>query len=275
MNKYFIINGEIQNVNNYNVDEISQELGVYEVIRVIDQIPLFAEEHIDRLFLSAESMDIEINISKENLLDKICELADLNKIVQQNIKLLFTPKGDSYLFFIDSFYPNQEMIDEGVRTVTYEVVRENPNIKYHDVARRKAINEYMRKFDAYEALLIDDEKRVVEGSRSNLFFIDGDKLITAPPASILMGVTRAKVLEICNELDIEVEQRYVYVDQIKNLDGLFLTSTSNNALPIKKVDEIEFSYNNNRLKEVLAAFREKMVEDLNKMKRLCQQRSKR
>ncbi len=269
MNKYFILNGEIKSRKEYDLSKIEKQAGVYEVIRVIEETPLFAKEHLKRLFQSANRLDLELNMNEKEILKNICKLSDINNIKEQNMKLLFTVQGNSYIFFIESFYPKGDMIKEGIDTITYKVVRENPNVKFHNTELRASINIALKEENAYEALLIDDKNRVVEGSRSNIFFVKGDTLFTAPSRAVLIGITREKVLEICKELKIDVIEKDIYLSELEFFDGAFMTSTSNNVLPIRSAGDIVFDKFNGNLKKIIAEFTKRMKIDLQQMECCC------
>jgi branched-chain amino acid aminotransferase len=80
---------------------------------------------------------------------------------------------------------------------------------------------------ADEALLLNTDGFVVEGASSNLFWIDGDTICTPPLASgILPGVTRAVVFELCRRLGVEIRETSMTVDQLRTVDGLFVSLSS-------------------------------------------------
>jgi len=263
------MNNDIKYTSEYSLEEIEKQKGVYEVIRVINKTPLFADEHIQRLIHSANLINLNINMTKSDIIRNICKLSELNNIQEQNIKLLFTIEGYSYFFFIKSFYPDEEMTRKGIKTITYKVVRENPNVKFHNADLRASINKALIKQEAYEALLIDNQERVVEGSRSNIFFIQKNKLVTAPSAAVLMGITRSKVIKICNQLNINVVERNILLNELSKFGGAFMTSTSNNILPIRSIDDVIYVNFNGNLKQIMEEFKKEMNADLEKMKCNC------
>lgn len=269
MNKFLIINDEVKYSKEYNLEEIEKQKGVYEVIRVVDKTPLFAKEHVDRLIQSAKLINLDLNMTQDEIMRNICKLSELNNIKEQNIKLLFTANRDFYFFFIKSFYPDKDMIEKGVKTITFNVVRENPNVKFHNAQLRSSINAELKKQDAYEALLIDNENRVVEGSRSNIFFLSNDCLVTAPSGAVLMGITRSKVLDICKDLKIDVVERDVLLNELPSFEGAFMTSTSNNVLPIRAIDDVKYTNFNGRIKKIIDEFEKMLEQDLVQMECSC------
>ncbi len=268
MKNYYYLNGEIQLEDMDVIKRINQQEGVYEVIRVINHTPLFAREHVKRLYDSAKIMGIQITMDMEEMHLSICKLSKINNIKEQNIKLIIT-KNEALFYFIESFYPSEEMVREGIKTVYYHVSRDNPNVKVHNTKLRERINQHLKENKAYEAILVDKNGNIAEGSRSNVFFIKKGKLYTAPGDKVLMGITRTKVLKLCQELGIEVVEDIINVKDIKDIQGAFMTSTSNNILPIRSIEENWLDIENKMLNQLSKSFNELMNHDLKEMSNIC------
>ncbi|MDD4437503.1 MAG: aminotransferase class IV, partial [Tissierellia bacterium] len=117
----------------------------------------------------------------------------------------------------------------------------------------------------FEAILINHDNTVSEGSKSNIFFVKGNKLITSPDSSVLLGVTRNKVISVCEENSIKVEKRIIGQDEIESFDGVFLTGTSNDVLPIKTIDQIVFNSSENEVvKKVSGLYLEEIRKEIEK-----------
>jgi branched-chain amino acid aminotransferase len=82
---------------------------------------------------------------------------------------------------------------------------------------------------------------ITEGSRSNIFFVKGEILVTAPDNLILNGITRKHILEICRNNYIPVELRCVDAGDISEYDSVFMTGTSPMVLPFNRIDDITFN----------------------------------
>jgi branched-subunit amino acid aminotransferase/4-amino-4-deoxychorismate lyase len=86
---------------------------------------------------------------------------------------------------------------------------------------------------ADEALLLNSDGYVVEGSTSNLFWIRNDTVCTPPlPSGILPGVTRAVVLELCGKMRIETQEENIRMGELEKTDGAFLSLSSNGIAKI-------------------------------------------
>lgn len=247
--KYLIYNGKVCSTEEVSIVNGSEGISIYEVIRIIQGIPLYLEEHLERLRKSAEILNIKIDKSNEELVSEIMRLIEINNGYNLNIKILCSGQGkkieDIYLYFIKSFYPPKEMYEEGVHTIFYRTERENPNAKIFNKELRQSINEELKERNAFEALLINDNEQITEGSRSNVFFVKDGKLFTSPSSKVLLGVTREKIIELCRSNKIEVVQKEMMSDNINGYDGAFITGTSTGVLPIKDIGEIEINSSQN------------------------------
>ncbi|MEA1974991.1 MAG: aminotransferase class IV, partial [Bacillota bacterium] len=189
-------------------------------------------------------------------------------IVNQNIRIEvgdFTKQSISYKIFpIISSYPTVKMYSEGIDVITINKNRESPEIKIINDEFKLFVKNKLAKNNAYEAILIDDSGKILEGSRSNLFFIKDNKIITSKSGSVLEGITLLNVLEVINQEKVEVVRRDIYKEELKLFDGAFLTGTSIDILPISKIEDIKFDTATNLiivdLMEKFNMFKQKNME---------------
>jgi len=247
--EHVIYNSKVYSTEKINIVNKPEGVSIYEVIRVIDGIPLYLEEHLKRLRKSAEILDVKVNKTDKELIDEIMKLIEINSGYNLNIKILCIGPGkkidDIYLYFVKSFYPPKSMYEEGVNTILYKTERENPNAKIFNKELRQRINAELRERNAFEALLVNDNGQITEGSRSNVFFVKNNKLFTSPASKVLLGVTRTKIIELCTLNGIEVIQKEILSNSLKEYDGAFITGTSTSVLPIKNIGDIEINSSKN------------------------------
>lgn len=243
---------------------------VYEVIRVIDGIPLFLEEHLKRMKKSAELISMKIAVSDKEIEEDIDLLVKENNVKNLNIKLLFDSLGNFFAYFINSYYPEKEVYERGIHTILYNSERENPNAKIVNTSFKEQVNKKIKEERAFEALLVNNEGFITEGSRSNMFFVKGQEVFTAPSGAVLMGVTRNHIIHICKRLKINVVEKNISVNELKSLDGAFMTGTSVNVLPIATIDEIKYdSVSNKVINKILKEYMKDLneyIEDKKKVK---------
>ncbi|HSH35583.1 aminotransferase class IV [Schnuerera sp.] len=260
---YFLVNGKVESITNVEIFEKITKPPIYEVIRVIDKVPLFLEEHLNRMRESAKIVDYHI-IRKDKEIEKdIKELINKNSIENLNVKLLCADiegMGQVFLaYFIKSFYPPEEYYKKGIHTILFHYERKNPNAKVQMVSFREEVAKKLEENNAFEALLVNKNGYIPEGSRSNMFFVKGDKIYTAPKGDVLLGITRKYIFQVCEELNIKIIEENIHIEDLEKLDGAFMSGTSVNVLPISSVDDIKLnSINNKIIKEANNAYINKM-----------------
>ncbi len=222
---------------------------IYEVIRVIDRRPVFLKEHFERMNESIRLSGTKGTLNYDEFKNSIELLIKENSFKNINIRVSYYFKNEpvTLFYFIKSYYPSVEEFNEGIHTVTVKMERENPNIKSFQKDLKDNVARIMEENNAFEAILINHDDTVSEGSRSNVFFVKGNKIITSPDGTVLLGVTRSKVISVCRENSIEVEKRIINFSEIKDFDGAFITGTSNDVLPIKTIDETVYKSSGNKV----------------------------
>jgi len=247
---YYVLNGSLCSVSNDEGFTNASNPLIYEVIRVIDGVALFMEDHILRMRKSAEILGYTIDKKDEEIQKEIYQLIDANKTNNMNIKLLCynldKNKQTFMAYFIKSSYPNEEIYRNGIHTILFNSERENPNAKVVNTDFRQRVNEEIKRQNAYEALLVNELGNITEGSRSNLFFVKDDKVYTAPSGGVLLGITRNEIMKVCKEQGIEVVEKNINVDELEGFDGAFMSGTSVNVLPIRTIGNIEYDSVNNK-----------------------------
>ncbi|MGE5631816.1 MAG: aminotransferase class IV, partial [Caulobacteraceae bacterium] len=233
--KYFIFNNNILGADETDKLPLRSSGSIYEVIRVISGVPLFLEKHIDRLEASAGLLGHSVQPLVERIKAAIKELIEINNKPGKNIKIIvsnLSSKAPDYVvFFIESSYPEQKDYQSGVPTVLYKAERNNPNAKVVNLSFKEGVASVLKETNAYEALLVNENNEITEGSRSNVFFVKGESIYTSPKGAVLVGITRVSVFELCSRLNINIIERPIDVAFLNEIDGLFMTGTSPKILP--------------------------------------------
>lgn len=252
---FYVVNDKLETVANIEIFKKIKNPSIYEVLRIINGIPLFLEEHLDRMRKSANTIDYNIEWTSKEIEENIKKLILKNEIENQNIKLLCTDVegiGQVFLiYFIKSFYPPKEYYKEGIHTILFSHERDNPNAKILKGNFREEVAKQLKKKEAFEAMLVTEEGYILEGSRSNMFFVKGEKIYTASNKDVLLGITRKHVFEAANKLNIKIIEENIHIDDLIKIDGAFMSGTSVNVLPISTIDNIKLdSVNNKTIKAV-------------------------
>ena len=247
--QYFSKNGEVLPISDAVIPLSSIEyqygFGVYETIRVSNKLAYFVVDHIERLGESARIIGLEHQFTGEQIQKSIAELIKKNKVESANIKVLLigaTKKEDSQLFIIclNPLFPDKKLYREGASFVTYNYVRAFPHAKTLNMLQSYLAYKKAKESGAYDALLINNEGCITEGTRTNFFCINGKTIISPREDEILLGVTRKAVLHVAKENGYEVEERDITWGDLEKCDGAFVTSTSSKIIPIRKIDDLEF-----------------------------------
>ncbi len=252
---YFIVNGTIKKVDESNIFKEIEKPSIYEVIRIIDGVPLFLEEHLDRMYWSAELKNYTIEVDKDKIKGYIKSLIVKNNVNKLNIKLLLGERQNKekifLIYFIESFYPPQDYYTDGIHTILFDHERDNPNAKVLFSTFKEEVSRELKKQGAFEALLVNKSGYILEGSRSNMFFVKNNKVYTAKAKDVLLGVTRKHIFKACEKLNIKIIEESISKKELHKLEGAFMTGTSVNVLPIYSIDNIKLdSIKNKIIKEI-------------------------
>lgn len=233
--------------------------GLFEVIRTLNGKLFFFDDHFGRMEKSAEFFGLNMKYNLEYMKAKAFELIELNGIEDGEIYLELTRGADlnrehsypsdkkqSTFFMLALPIRKIEKTNwtKGIKIFSYPDYR-------HQLCFHKTINllaNVMAKNFAYdrggyEALMYREDpkgKYVTEGGSSNYFMVKDGRVLTPCIDNILPGITRGKVLNLLNELNIPVEERRVYTEEFMEANEVFLVSTVSRVMPVKSIDNNEF-----------------------------------
>lgn len=233
---------------------------IYEVLRVMDGKPIFLESHLKRMKNSFELINEEFTLGYEIISDKIELLIKNEKKLSGNIKITYGVNEKILnVFFVEHSYPSEEMYENGVETILYFGERENPNAKIINDNFREKVNKEIKDKGAYEAILVDKNGYITEGSRSNIFMVKDNVILTSPVKAVLPGVTRGEIIEIAQKLQIQVKEVEYNHSDIDKLDGIFISGTSPKILPIRKVNSIDLNPNNDLIRKLMKEYNDEII----------------
>ncbi|HNQ68807.1 MAG TPA: aminotransferase class IV [Bacteroidales bacterium] len=231
----------------------------YDVLRVINAKPLFAKDHYIRLSNSVTSVDPTINFSEELFLSHILKVIKSNNLINGNIKTIIQIDKRKKSYTIDCkeiphHYPSDNDYQNGINTITYTFTRENPHNKIWNQELREITDKMIAANNIFEVLYVNKEGHLTEGSRSNLFFINNNELISAPSTEILLGVTRKFIIEDAIKTGLKLIEKKISLDEISNYKSAFISGTSPKILPVKKINKIKFDVKNVLLERLMYNF---------------------
>ncbi len=237
----------------------------YEVIRVIDSRYLFLEDHLGRMIFSVTSDGLKPP-DIDRLRSDLLTLLKLSDKKEGNVKLVIRYEEgvySSWCFFTPHRYPGRSGYYNGVAVRSYPYERPDPQVKKWNEVFRKDIQSFKKAHHIYEAILVNDQGYLTEGSRSNLFFIDpSDKICTAPLSMVLPGITRKYIIQICTTLSVEIEEKAVPLNRASGMKAAFLSGTSPRVLPIRKLDHIPYNPKHPLLRTIMSGYDNLLKENL-------------
>jgi branched-chain amino acid aminotransferase len=242
--KKFILNGELQPVGMFDNSLIYEGDSVYEVLRMIKGAPIFFPDHMERLVTSVRLQKKEFLANVPTLRKDIISLIRSDKKRETNLKIVFNYNNGAtnyIVYFIEPIYPSETQYQKGVKGILFNAERKDPESKVINHKLRSSIYHKLILESGYEAILVNENNLITEGSRSNIFFLKDETIITAPDNVILSGITRKYILEICTENKIKVEFACVNAGEIKDYEAVFMTGTSPMVLPFYCIDNNFFN----------------------------------
>jgi branched-chain amino acid aminotransferase len=242
---------------------------LYEVIRVIDHIPLFLDDHLDRLSKTAESNHIHKLPEYHEIRNAVFDIINDENRDFGNIKITFTIKSPDSpaimeIEFIPHFYPSEEKYKTGVKVGILKAERPNPQAKIQNMELRNKANFLMSKEKVFEVLLVDKDGNITEGSRSNVFFVKENQLYTSPDEKVLQGITRKKIVRLCVDQKIPLITKDIPLSEIPQFEGVFLTGSSPKVLPISAIEEVKFDPGLSLIKQVICLYNNGIEEYVKK-----------
>ncbi len=257
------MDGKLVNWDDANVHILTHTLhyglGVFEGIRCYntEQGPAIfrLKEHIRRLFQSAKIFLLEIPFKEDEIVNAVIETVKVNKLEECYIRpIVFLGAGAMGLFPKDNpvriaiavwswgTYLGEEGLEKGIRVKVSSYIRNHVN---SNMSRGKVcgyyVNSQLAKREALscgydEALLLDTEGYVSEGSGENVFIVKKGILKTTPLTSILDGITRDSILTIAKDMGVETKEERFTRDEMYLADEAFFTGTAAEVTPIRELD---------------------------------------
>nr|ADI21387.1 branched-chain amino acid aminotransferase/4-amino-4-deoxychorismate lyase [uncultured gamma proteobacterium HF0010_20H22] len=257
--------GKIVHSNEANVHVLTHTLhyglGVFEGVRAYETsegTKIFRlNDHTERLFSSANSVDLEIPYSIDEINKAQVEIVKINKLKEAYIRpMCFYGSGSLGLRADDlkvhtivaawewPSYMAPEVFEKGIKVKISSYKRERGNL----VSRSKVNGNYVKSMMALkealkegydEALLLDTENYISEGSGENLFAVKNEELFTPSLDASLDGITRKSIISLAEELGIKVNVKDLSESDITSSDELFFTGTAAEVVPITQVNNLK------------------------------------
>jgi branched-chain amino acid aminotransferase len=256
-------NGHFVKAAEAKMDFYSQSLhygfGVFEGIRSYKtesgQTKIFkATAHFDRLKRSAEALNMPYKWTTDELIEATYEVlrqsdlqdAYIRPLIYAPANMTFSTNTESFIV-IEAWKMQPFLGDNLLQVMTSSFQRPNPKgFKIEAKATGHYVNSILASQEAKaagfnEALLLDINDYVAEAPGANVFVECNNILYTPKAGNILSGITRATVLELCNELDFEVVEKNIVLEEVHGADSAFFCGTAAEIIGIEALDKVEFT----------------------------------
>jgi branched-chain amino acid aminotransferase len=235
-------------------------LGVFEGVRAYNTesqgTSIFRlQEHTDRLFRSAHILQMQMPFDKKTISEAQRTVVRENGLEEAYLRPMCFYGSEGMGLRADNLkthvivaawhwpsYMSPEARDHGIKVRTSSYTRHHVNIS---MCKAKANGNYINSMlalkealngGAEEALLLDNEGYVAEGSGENIFIIRDGKMYTPELTSCLDGITRNTIFHFAKELGLELEEKRITRDEVYIADEAFFTGTAAEVLPIRELD---------------------------------------
>jgi branched-chain amino acid aminotransferase len=230
--------------------------GVWEGIRLHQSKLVFIEDHLDRLYASAEGISLTIPYSKQDMIYEINKVLDKNKM-DDNIHIrLVVSRGDKITPYQNPnanvgpvnfvIIPEYKKTDpntyiKGVNIGRVPNVRPNDSIlspHYNTLSKLNCILASIEanKLGYDEGIMNDMNGNISTCNSTNLFFIKNNRVLTSTGEYCLNGITRGKAILVCNQNNIKFSETNFTFEDIKNCNEAFVTGTFAGIIPVSQLE---------------------------------------
>ena len=233
---------------------------VYEVTRTYNKTPLFMEDHLTRLTLSAERIYMPLQMGLDEITVEAMKTLEASGLSEAYIRIIITrgegeisldPNSQTKQNFViickeQKAYPD-EWYEKGVRLAMSLVVRNapdamDPNIKSGNYLNNVLAFKAASEAGAHEAVMLNDKGEVTECTTSNIWIVKNGEIWTPPiKAGLLEGITRSKLLDLGKKHKLPMKEKLFYPKDILEADECFITSSTREVLPVTQVDDTHLS----------------------------------
>ena len=229
--------------------------GVWEGIRLYNNHLIHLEKHLERLYEGAETIQMNIGISKSEMRSALEQTLQTNKMISDvHIRLIVSrgikstpyqhPKvtiGHPTIVIIPEYKkPSPELKVEGITLGTVSTIRNNltQDPRVNSLSKHNCIAACLEadKMGVDEGLMLDPNGYVSTCNSTNFFMITGNEVWTSNGQHCLNGVTRYSVIDICKKKGITIKEKEFSVNDVHGADEVFVTGTFAGIIPVRSVD---------------------------------------
>ncbi|MFH1790117.1 MAG: aminotransferase class IV [bacterium] len=245
-NKYIIKNKILESNDSAGISVFNKALFfdfcVYSNIKVVQGKMFLPDLEIEKLIESAKAIGIDCPYDLLEIIEMARLLILKNDLRDALIRILLIGQqkdspAEIYLFAVGlTFYPNK-FYKHGVKLATYNGERFFPTAKTKNLLMSYVAYNHASSKGAIDALLIDRDNNIREGTRCSFYAIKGDSLIIPPKEMVLEGITKKIIIEIANKI-MDVKEQPIPLMEISAYDEFFISASTMNIMPVAQIDDI-------------------------------------
>lgn len=229
--------------------------GIFEGIRIYNGNIFKCKEHLDRLYDSAKSIMLNIPLSYQEMQEALVETIKRNEMRDGYIRLIVSrgpgdlgldpkrsPKASVIIIVEKLSIYSEEMYRNGLKTISVSQRRNipdalNPKIKSLNYLNNILVKIQANLADVGEAIMLNSQGYVAEGSADNIFIVKNG-VLTTPPCYVgaLEGITRLAIMQICERLGLKLKEEPFTLHDVYVADEVFFTGTAAEVIAVREVD---------------------------------------
>jgi len=226
---------------------------VYEATRTFNKIPFRLNLHLDRLFESAQKIDLIPTFTKEEISSEIKKTIEFSSYANSTLRIILTRGTNSDLGLDPALASKNNLViitkaitenptwwlERGISAVFYQKnssergsLPKTGNYQENMLAFKKA-----QLLGADDAIMLNSDGHLCEGTTSNLWIFKNNELLTPSlTLGLLDGLTRKAIFEVCSLHKIPCKEAILTQSDLQNADEAFITSTTRNLVPLTKIE---------------------------------------
>ncbi|KGM95845.1 4-amino-4-deoxychorismate lyase [Clostridium novyi A str. 4552] len=256
------INGKIINLKKLYIDINGQGLnygyGLFETLKFVNKKIFFWNEHFERFAKGCTELNMNLIYDKHEIEEYLNKLIVLSHTYCGALKILYIKNNNKYdlIIIVKENTYTKEMYEDGFK-ICFASSRKNPDSKLTYIKSNNYLENVLEKDIALkknynEAIFLNTNNYISEGSYTNIFFIKNNKLYTPDiSCGLLPGIMREKVISLINKLSFKLEVSSFNMEALINADEVFLTNSLMEIMPVSKIESKSFDLNNNKITKLL------------------------
>ena len=251
--------------------------GIWEGLRLVNNKWIFIDEHIDRLFEGCKAIDLDIKMTKEDIVNALDETKAINNMSNEVHARLMITRGnktkpfqqphlsDSGINIVIIMEHSKASIDvKNITMVTVPQVRgmpmsQDPKLNSHSKLNCILACIQANKLGADEALMLDPLGFVNTTNSCNFFIVKNNQVWTSTGDYCMNGVTRQNIINLCKENDIPIYEKNFSLVDVYSSDEAFITGTLGSLTNVISIDNRKIGIDSNPVTDILRKYYKKLL----------------